>query len=156
MLGYMKLANPSAGSAIRTGDDLYLEPIPSDWTNSLLERLNALECPCVSSGCLCSKTAYIRERTLPAMSKNKFVALAKKAGLDHSEALEHYRNYLSDARCRETHAQMRQLGEKRSAVIAKINPDMPQSQTKALLASYKAYANESHAITDYVLEPIKP
>lgn len=82
----------------QAGGDVWLEPIPSDWTNSLLGRLDAMECRCDTSNCLCSKTEHIRERALTAMGKNQFVALAKKTGLSYSEAVEHYRNYLSDVR----------------------------------------------------------
>lgn len=76
--------------------DMDMETEPSDWTDSLLERLDAMECPCLPSGCLCSKADYIRERTSPAMEKNRFLELAKRTGLSLAEAREHYVNYQID------------------------------------------------------------
>lgn len=71
-------------------------PIPSDWTDSLLERLDAMECLCVASECICSKANYIRERVSPPMGKNQFANLAKKTGMSLSEAREYYANYQVD------------------------------------------------------------
>lgn len=144
----MKTFSPSAMEIGR------LEPVPSDWTNSLLGRLDALECECLSSGCLCENTAYIKQRTSPPIGRNEFIRLACGAGLDHSEAEEYYKNYLVDIRAVQNSERMDELSKEIKETRKLLLPAMSPAEVRPVLDRYNAASAEFDALAKHIYEPL--
>lgn len=135
------------------GEDL--EPVPSDWTDRLLERLDALECACLSSGCVCEKAAYIRQRTSPPMGRNQFVELAGTAGVGHREAGEYYRNYLVDIRSRQHSAESQELLDQICEATRSLRQCLPEAEEAVVLARLKTASQKRHELVKRIYEPLQ-
>ena len=131
-----------------------LEPVPSDWTNSLLERLDALECACLSSGCVCENTAYIKQRTAPPMGRNEFIKLARGTGLEHTEAEEYYKNYLADIRAVQNSERMDELSEEIKETRKLLLPAMSAAEVRPVLDRYNVASAEFDALAKHIYEPL--
>ena len=134
------------------GEDL--APVPSDWTDSLLERLDALECACLSSGCVCEKAAYIRQRTSPPMDRNQFIELACTTGLGHREAGEYYKNYLVDIRYIQNSERMHELADEIRKSKEMLLPAMSPDAVRPVLERYNNASDEFDALAKHIYEPL--
>ena len=147
------LSSPDA-AILESAGEYDLEPVPSEWTDSLLERLDALECACASSGCVCEKAAYIRQRTSPAMGRNQFIELARTTGLGHLEAEEYYRNYLVDIRYIQNSERMHELADEIRKSREMLLPAMSPDAVRPVLERYNNASDEFDALAKHIYEPL--
>lgn len=154
--GEMEAITPEAAGVVKAARHPDLEPLPQDWTNTLLMRLEALGCQCMSSGCVCEQADYIRQRTAPPMLRNSFIDLARETGLDYLAADEYYRNYLCDVRTEQSSERMKELGEEIAATGKVLFSErMPLADRETLRARYNAAASEYAAIGKHIYEPLR-
>lgn len=148
------LSSPSA-AILESAAEYDLEPVPSEWTDSLLERLDALECECASSGCVCEKASYIRQRTSPPMGRNQFVELACTAGVGHREAGEYYKNYLVDIRSRQHSAESQELLDQICEATRSLRQCLPEAEEAVVLARLKTASQKRHELVKRIYEPLR-
>lgn len=147
-------SSPDTATLESTAED-DLEPVPSEWTDILLKQLDALDCACLSSGCLCEKTAYIRQRTSPPMGRNQFVKLARRAGLESLEAEEYYKNYLVDIRTRQHSAESQELLDQICEATRSLRQCLPETEEAVVLARLKTASQKRHELVKRIYEPLQ-
>ena len=155
MLGNMKMSRSPDAAILESAGEYDLEPVPSDWTDSLLERLDALECECLSSGCVCEKAAYIRQRTSPAMGRNQFIELARTTGVGSQEAEEYYKNYLVDIRTQQHSAESQELLDQICEATRSLRQCLPEAEEAAVLARLKTASQKRHELVKRIYEPLQ-
>lgn len=154
MLKYVKTFRSPDTATLESMAEDDLEPVPSEWTDSLLKRLDALDCG-LSSGCLCEKTAYIRQRTSPPMGRNHFVKLARRAGLGPREAEEYYKNYLVDIRTRQHSAESQELLAQICEATRSLRQCLPEAEEAVALARLKTASQKRHELVKRIYEPLQ-
>lgn len=155
MLESMKKSRSPDAAILESAGEYDLEPVPSEWTDSLLERLDALECECASSGCVCEKAAYIRQRTSPPMGRNQFVKLASRAGVGSQEAEEYYKNYLVDIRTQQHSAESQELLDQICEATRSLRQCLPEAEEAAMLARLKTASQKRHELVKRIYEPLQ-
>ena len=155
MLGSMKTFRSPASETAENADVWDIEPVPSDWTDSLLERLDALECACLSSGCVCEETAYIRSRTAPAVERDKFIKLARRTGMSNEGACEYYKNYLVDIRTRQSSVESQELLDQICDATRALRESLSEEEAAIVLTRLKTASQKRYELLQRIYEPLQ-